>query len=484
MFRSTRFFLVSLALGGLLLGACGGSEEDPTGERPDLKLVGGKADVPSWLRHIPVDWGCDQTLTGAFGGWDSAHLYSFPGKLGYEYTFTFGAKYAWYRGAAIAIYDAETGARVALARNAKDSSAKLVYRAERSVKYLVAVYSLWWYAKGPYTLRADCTLIARTCQTDANCNADEFCKLEACGQAQQGIGTCEAITHVCPEIFAPTCGCDGRDYGNACQAAQHGISVAHTGFCPKLTVDPVKAPLGQPFTATLENNSQFEDIFLAGCSPLSLQQLVAGAWQDRGPLKVCVWEGNGVVVAPKTSWTDSSTPAQAGTYRFVGDYSVGCEKGKPLSAAKCTLYRKLLSPEFVVEQSSCTGAWLDQKGNCRTPADGVYPDSCCADQLKTQCADLNAAYVKAREAARPCSLVVAQPVCTFLVAMDLTCNVCPRYINLSPDAAGLTKLSQQYDDLRCQRVLVPCPKYMCPPATGATCQADPGSADGVCVPTF
>lgn len=29
---------------------------------------------------------------------------------------------------------------------------------------------------------------------------------------------------------------------------------------------------------------------------------------------------------------------------------------------------------------SCWGAWLDQLGTCRTPADGVYPDSCCAGQ--------------------------------------------------------------------------------------------------------
>ncbi len=27
---------------------------------------------------------------------------------------------------------------------------------------------------------------------------------------------------------------------------------------------------------------------------------------------------------------------------------------------------------------SCAGAWLDQNGVCRTPADGVYPDACCA----------------------------------------------------------------------------------------------------------
>jgi hypothetical protein len=34
----------------------------------------------------------------------------------------------------------------------------------------------------------------------------------------------------------------------------------------------------------------------------------------------------------------------------------------------------------------CWGAWLDQNGLCRTPADGVYPDACCAGQT-TPCGD-------------------------------------------------------------------------------------------------
>jgi hypothetical protein len=29
------------------------------------------------------------------------------------------------------------------------------------------------------------------------------------------------------------------------------------------------------------------------------------------------------------------------------------------------------------EPNECWGAWSDQFGNCRTPADGVYPDECC-----------------------------------------------------------------------------------------------------------
>jgi hypothetical protein len=33
------------------------------------------------------------------------------------------------------------------------------------------------------------------------------------------------------------------------------------------------------------------------------------------------------------------------------------------------------------KQDPCWGAWLDQNGNCRTPADGVYPAHCCEGQF-------------------------------------------------------------------------------------------------------
>lgn len=62
----------------------------------------------------------------------------------------------------------------------------------------------------------------------------DFCRYapEAqCGAADQ-MGTCAPKPEVCAEIYAPVCGCDGKTYGNSCQAEAAGVSVSQTGECP------------------------------------------------------------------------------------------------------------------------------------------------------------------------------------------------------------------------------------------------------------
>jgi len=69
----------------------------------------------------------------------------------------------------------------------------------------------------------------------APCAEGYYCSFSAeanCG-ATDIPGTCAKAPEMCITLYDPVCGCDGRTYGNWCSAAQHGISVATKGECPK-----------------------------------------------------------------------------------------------------------------------------------------------------------------------------------------------------------------------------------------------------------
>lgn len=67
------------------------------------------------------------------------------------------------------------------------------------------------------------------------CPAKHYCSFapEAqCGAADMS-GTCQPIPEACTLQLDEVCGCDDKTYGNACQAAQAGVSVAMKGPCAK-----------------------------------------------------------------------------------------------------------------------------------------------------------------------------------------------------------------------------------------------------------
>ena len=70
-------------------------------------------------------------------------------------------------------------------------------------------------------------------RTGATCAAGQFCDFPedaACG-ASDRPGTCRPMPTICPRYALATCGCDGRDYGNPCDANRAGTDVAYLGTC-------------------------------------------------------------------------------------------------------------------------------------------------------------------------------------------------------------------------------------------------------------
>lgn len=65
------------------------------------------------------------------------------------------------------------------------------------------------------------------------CPKDQWCKFLEPGYCGRGDeqGICQLRPRFCTREYRPVCGCDGKEYSNACSARAAGTAVAYDGRC-------------------------------------------------------------------------------------------------------------------------------------------------------------------------------------------------------------------------------------------------------------
>jgi hypothetical protein len=66
------------------------------------------------------------------------------------------------------------------------------------------------------------------CHGNKHCQNNQFCEFNGC---LVETGVCVEIPMLCPDVYAPVCGCDGQTYSNNCERKWNKVSLQYKGEC-------------------------------------------------------------------------------------------------------------------------------------------------------------------------------------------------------------------------------------------------------------